>query len=80
MLTCVCVCEIIGSKKEPHQPVEQQRSLPQDEDEKEVGIVCTCVCVLMCVCPSVCMCTQVCDRIQAFPNSVLIENQPHLFT
>jgi len=44
-----CVCEIIGSKKEPHQPVEQQRSLPQDEDEQGVRIMCLFVPAYVCV-------------------------------
>ena len=54
IIMCVDVCEIIGSKKDPHQPVEQL-SLPQDENEKEVRRNCMC----MYVCMSVCMCVHV---------------------
>ena len=56
MIMCVDMCEIIGSKKDPHQPVE---SLPQDEDEKEVRR--NCMCMYVCICVYMCvrvMCTQ----------------------
>jgi len=31
------LCEIIGSKKEVHHPVEQRQSLPEDQDEQGVS-------------------------------------------